>query len=333
MMKTKTTRATSTSKPAPPKHKIKIGSRPSKLALAQASIVRARIAAQIPAAEIEIVEIRTSGDKLTAASLAEIGGKGLFIKELEQALAARQIDIAVHSMKDLPAVLAPQFRVSCVVERADTADVLVTRDGAAIAALPAGAKLGTSSSRRRFQALRINRGLEILPLRGNVDTRLGRVVDGSMDAIIVAMAGVKRLGRLGDIKFVELDARDFVPAGAQGALAIEMLADRSDRGSKDIDDALAAINDARAFYETAAERAFLARIDASCTTPVGVRAIVEATTLTMRAILFSPDGSREISESIEDSPDAGLAPTSAETIGKKLGDKMLARGAAAMLRS
>jgi hydroxymethylbilane synthase len=315
------------------KLKIKIGSRPSKLALAQASIVRNRLAAQIPAAEIEIVEIRTSGDKLTTASLAEIGGKGLFIKELEQALAARQIDLAVHSMKDLPAVLAPQFRVSCVVERENTADVLVTRDGAALAALRAGAKLGSSSSRRRFQALRINRGLEIVPLRGNVDTRLGRVADGSLDAIIVAMAGLKRLGRLGDVKFVELDARDFIPAGAQGALAIETLADRSDQGSKDIDDALAALNDARAFYETAAERAFLARLEASCTTPVGVRATVAATTLTMRAVLFSPDGSRELSESIEDPHDLKLAPSSAETIGKKLADKMLARGAAAMLRS
>jgi hydroxymethylbilane synthase len=316
-----------------PKLKIRIGSRPSKLALAQAAIVRDRLAAQIPGAEIEIVEIRTSGDKLATASLAQIGGKGLFVKELEQALAARQIDLAVHSMKDLPAVLAPQFKVSCVVERENTADVLVTRDGATLTELPARAKLGTSSSRRRFQALRINRGLEIVPLRGNVDTRLSRVADGSMDAIIVAMAGLKRLGRIRDVKFVELDARDFIPAGAQGALAIETLADRSDRDSKDIDDALAALNDARAFYETAAERAFLAAIDASCTTPVGVRATVAAATLTIRAILFSPDGASEISESIEDSLDPKLAPSSAETTGKKLAEKIFARGAAAMIRS
>src|SRR6266852_2197021 len=139
-----------------PKLKIKIGSRPSKLALAQAAIVRGRLSAQIPGGEIEIVEIRTSGDKLATASLAQVGGKGLFVKELEQALAARQIDIAVHSMKDLPAVLPPDFRIAAVVEREDTADVLVTRDGAALAALRAGARLGTSSSRRRFQAARIN---------------------------------------------------------------------------------------------------------------------------------------------------------------------------------
>src|SRR5260370_25165149 len=320
-----------------PKLKIKIGSRPSRLALVQASIVRSRLAAQIPELEIEVVEIRTSGDKLATASLADVGGKGLFVKELEQALAAREIDIAVHSMKDLPAVLSPQFRVACVVERENTADVLVTRDGGALAALPAGAQLGTSSPRRHFQALPINRGLEIQPLRGNVDTPLARVADGSLDAIIVAMAGLKRLGRIGDanVKFVELDARDFIPAGAQGALAIETLADRSARGSSEIDSALEALNDARAFYETAAERAFLAAIGASCTTPVGVRATVAAATtkLAIRAILFSPDGARELSDSIEDALDPKLAPVSAERIGKRLAEKMLARGADAMLQS
>ena len=315
-----------------PKLKIKIGSRPSRLALAQASIVRARLAAQIPGVEIEVVEIRTSGDKLVSASLADVGGNGLFVKELEQALAAEEIDIAVHSMKDLPADLAPEFRVACVVERENTADVLVTRDGAALAEMPVGARLGTSSPRRRFQALRVNRGLEIQPLRGNVDTRLARVADGSLDAVIVAMAGLKRLGRIDTVKFVELDARDFIPAGAQGALAIETLTDRSGR---EIDHALEALNDARAFYETAAERAFLAAIGASCTTPVGVRASVEATTskVAIRAILFSLDGAREISESLEDALDPKLAPVSAEKFGKRLAEKMLARGAAAMLRS
>src|SRR5260370_24910407 len=201
--------------------KIKIGSRPSKLALAQASIVRDRLLAQIPGIEIEIIGIRTSGDKMTSASLADVGGKGLFIKELENALDDRTIDAAVHSMKDLPSVLPSQFRVAAVLERENTSDILVTRDGSTLSALPAGARLGTSSSRRRFQALRINRGLSIEPLRGNVDTRLARVADGSFDAIIIAMAGVKRLGRIKDVKFVELDAGDFIPAGGQGALPIQ----------------------------------------------------------------------------------------------------------------
>jgi hydroxymethylbilane synthase len=308
--------------------KIRIGSRPSKLALAQASIVRDRLAAQIPGTEIQIIEIRTSGDKMTSASLAEVGGKGLFIKELEQALADRTIDAAVHSMKDLPAILPEQFRVAAVLERENTSDILVTRDGSTLSALPAGARLGTSSSRRRFQALRMNRGLAILPLRGNVDTRLARVADGTFDAIIVAMAGVKRLGRVKDVKFVELDARDFIPAGGQGALAIETLAHRK---GDEFDSALGAINDARAFYETAAERAFLASIDASCTTPVGVRARIDGDTLALAAMLFSPDGARELSESMEEPLASDLAPAAAENSGKRLAEKMLARGAAAFL--
>ncbi len=308
--------------------KIRIGSRPSKLALAQASIVRDCLLAQISGIEIEIVEIRTSGDKMTSASLADVGGKGLFIKELEQALANRTIDAAVHSMKDLPALLPSQFRVAAVPGRENTSDILVTRDGSTLSALPAGARLGTSSSRRRFQALRINRGLEILPLRGNVDTRLARVADGTFDAIIVAMAGLKRLGRVKDVKFVELDAGDFIPAGGQGALAIETLADRK---GDELDRALSGINEARAFYETAAERAFLAAIEASCTTPVGVRASIVGNRLVLEAMLFSLDGAGELSESIKQPIDALYAPFAAENSGKRLAEKMLARGAAALL--
>jgi hydroxymethylbilane synthase len=314
--------------------KIRIGSRPSKLAIAQASIVRDRLTAQISGIEIEIVEIRTSGDKMTSASLADVGGKGLFVKELEQALANRTIDAAVHSMKDLPALLPSQFRVAAVPGRENTSDILVTRDGSTLSALPAGARLGTSSSRRRFQALRMNRGLQILPLRGNVDTRLARVADASFDAIIVAMAGVKRLDRVKDVKFVELEARDFIPAGGQGALAIETLADRK---GDELDRALSAINDARAFYETAAERAFLAALGASCTTPVGVRAVMptdalRADTLVISAMLFSPDGSRELSDAIIEARDPNLAPSAAENSGKGFAEVMLARGADALLR-
>jgi hydroxymethylbilane synthase len=313
--------------------KIRIGSRPSKLALAQTSIVRDMLTAQNPQIEIEVVEIRTSGDKMTSASLADVGGKGLFIKEIEQALAARTIDAAVHSMKDVPAVLPPEFRIAAVPTRESAADILVTRDGATLAALPAGARLGTSSARRRFQALRVNRQLNVMPLRGNVDTRLARVADGSFDAIIVAMAGVKRLARVNDVKFVELDARDFIPTGGQGALAIETL---TDARSSEIDRALTAINDARAFYETAAERAFLAALSASCTTPVGVRAFLptdalRADTVVMRAMLFSPDGARELAEMIEERLASDPLPATAEEFGKRFAEKVLARGAGALL--
>jgi hydroxymethylbilane synthase len=311
-------------------HKIRIGSRPSKLALAQASIVRDLLAAKT-SAEIEIIAIRTSGDKMTSASLADVGGKGLFIKELEQALADRTIDLAVHSMKDLPAALSNEFHIAAVPTRESTADVLVTSDGSALSALPAGARLGTTSPRRRFQALRINRGLSVMPLRGNVDTRLSRVADGAFDAIIIAMAGLKRLGRITDVRFVELDSRDFIPAGGQGALAVETLADRDGGASKELDRALSAINDARAFYETAAERAFLAAIKASCTTPVGVRASIGGDTLALAAILFSPDGAQELSDGIIDPLAPDLMPSAAENSGQRLAEAMLARGAAALL--
>lgn len=308
--------------------KIRIGSRPSKLALAQASIVRERLIAHDPAIEIQIVEIRTSGDKMTSASLAEVGGKGLFIKELEQALADKKIDAAVHSMKDLPAVLPPEFRIAAVPVREDTADILVTREASTLSALPAGARLGTSSSRRRFQALRLNRGLDVQPLRGNVDTRLSRVADGTFEAVILALAGVKRLGRINDLNFVELDARDFIPSGGQGALAVETCADRA---ANDLTRALAAINDAPAFFETVAERAFLATIGASCTMPVGVRATMGGDKLGLAAMLFSPDGSRELTEAIEEPLSADLAPSSAEAAGQLLAQKMLARGADSLL--
>src|SRR5690349_1914711 len=178
---------------------LRIGSRPSRLALAQATVVQHKLAALLPAASIEIVPIRTTGDRMAAAPLAQVGGKGLFIKELEQALIDGRIDLAVHSMKDLPAQLAPGFRIAAVPERADPRDGLLTRparagsDGGSLAALPRGARLGTSSARRRFQALRLRPDLEVVALRGNVDTRLARLAAGGFDAIILAIAGLERL--------------------------------------------------------------------------------------------------------------------------------------------
>src|ERR1700733_490948 len=191
---------------------LRIGSRPSELAIIQAEMVRDAIASAIADLTIEIVPIRTSGDKILTPSLADVGGKGLFIKELEQALAERRIDVAVHSMKDLPAVLSPQFRIVATPQRENPHDALITSNGASLKSLPKGAKLGTSSARRKFEALRINPYLEIVPLRGNVDTRVGKLQSGEMDAIIVAMAGLKRLGKLQDVRYVELDEHDFVAA-------------------------------------------------------------------------------------------------------------------------
>jgi hydroxymethylbilane synthase len=302
--------------------KLKIGSRPSRLALAQVEIVRARLAEVIPDLDAEIIAIKTSGDKMTTASLARVGGKGLFIRELEQALLERKIDVAVHSMKDLPAILPPEFRLAAIPEREDTRDAAVIRGGRSIAELPRGARVGTSSSRRRFQALRVNPGLEISPLRGNVDTRLQSVTDGKLDAIIVAVAGLKRLGRT-DVAFAPLDEHQFIPAGGQGALAIETLIEIDGEIAR----ALAALDNPRARYETTAERAFLATLGASCVTPVGIKATVSGSSISLRAMLFSNDGAHEMSDEIEEPIDATLPPAAAQSLGVKLGERMLANGA------
>jgi len=309
---------------------LRIGSRPSKLAIIQAEMVRDAVAAASPGLTIEIVPIKTSGDKILTPSLAEVGGKGLFIKELEQALAEHRVDIAIHSMKDLPAVLPAQFRIVATPMRENPHDALITTTGASLKSLPKGARLGTSSPRRKFEALRINPGLEVLPLRGNVDTRLERVLSGEMDAIILAIAGLKRLGRLADLKYEELDEREFIPAAAQAALAIETLADGRIGGSSDIERAVASLNHPQTECETAAERAFLASIHASCVTPVGVKASYLDDHVAMRAILFSADGTRELADEISERVAAGDAPA-AVRLGEKLGASMISRGARELL--
>jgi hydroxymethylbilane synthase len=311
---------------------LRIGSRPSKLAIIQAEMVRDAIASAIADLGIEIVPIKTSGDKNLSPSLADVGGKGLFIKELEQALAERRIDVAVHSMKDLPAVLAPEFRIVATPQRENPHDALITSNGATLKSLPKGAKLGTSSARRKFEALRINAGLEVVPLRGNVDTRLAKLQSGELDAIIVAMAGLKRLGKLRDVRYEELDERDFVPAAAQAALAIETLADGKICGSDEIERAVASLNHPQTSGETSAERAFLASIHASCVTPVGVKATYIDEHLAMRAILFSADGARELADELSAQVPAGDARAAAR-VGENLGAKMIERGARDLLLS
>jgi hydroxymethylbilane synthase len=181
---------------------------------------------------------------------------------------------------------------------------------------------------RRFQALRKNSALEIVALRGNVETRLKKVSDGTLDAIIIAAAGLNRLGRAAEIKFTILDERDFIPTGGQGALAIEI---RSSGVSAELAAALEALDDSRAHYETAAERAFLAMLGASCTTPVGVRATADGEKLSIRAILFSPDGKQSLADDLQAPIEFNLSPPVAAGAGRALAERMLARGAKALL--
>jgi hydroxymethylbilane synthase len=307
---------------------LRIGSRPSRLALAQARIIKDAIERIAPGLACEIVAIKTTGDKLTTPSLAAVGGKGLFVRELEQALAAGQIDIAVHSMKDMPASLAPSFRLLAVPAREDTADVLLT-GGPDLAHLPRSARLGTSALRRRFEAARLRPDLDFQPLRGNIDTRLARLRAGEFDAIILAAAGLKRLGQSDLPPMYRLAEDEFVPAGGQGALAIEGMADRLPRDSAEIERAVAAMDDPRARIEVSAERAFLDEIGASCASPIGVRATAEDGRLALRALLFSLDGSRSMTDSLSIAQSSGIA--DAERAGIELARRMLDRGAAELI--
>jgi hydroxymethylbilane synthase len=316
---------------------LRIGSRPSALALAQANLVKERLESALTGLTTEIIAVSTTGDKLTTASLARIGGKGLFIRELEQALSNGRIDLAVHSMKDLPAILPPRYRLAAVPSRENPADALITGDGRGWQALRRGARLGTSSSRRHLEALRMRPDLKVESLRGNVDTRLARLAAGDFDAIILAMAGLKRLGKLDGLNFIELDERDFVPSGGQGALALEALADGAMGGGAEIEAVIKSLNDARALAEVTAERTFLATIGASCVSPVGVKGSITDSSLRLRALLFSTDGSRSLddehSATIALDADLGKVTSVAAALGVSLGQRMIDRGARELIGS
>jgi hydroxymethylbilane synthase len=322
--------------------RLRIGSRPSPLALVQAHAIGRAIGGRIGAA-IEIVPISTTGDRITSASLARIGGKGLFVRELEQALIGEQIEIAVHSLKDLPAVLPDQFRIVAVPEREDPRDALLMRSDIAKAgenepwrALKHGARVGTSSSRRKYELLRKRPDLQIEPLRGNVDTRLRRLANGDFDAIMLAIAGLKRLGKIepaDGISVLPLEEDEFVPSGGQGALAIEALRDGTIGRATELDQAIAALDDQQTRVEISAERAFLAAIGASCVSPVGVKGTLLEGRLALRALLFSIDGAQHLAETSEvplDPADNRIEDRAREC-GEALGRRILAAGGDALI--
>jgi len=267
------------------------------LALAQAEEVRRRLAAAHPALPLpEIVVVRTTGDRVQDRPLAEIGGKGLFARELEEALLDGRIDLAVHSLKDLPSVLEGPFRLAAVLERGDVRDALVTRDGLAeLAKLPAGAALATSSLRRQAMALALRPDLRVRPLRGNVDTRLRKLDAGEFDAMLLAKVGLARLGlgARGAAQSVDL----FLPAVAQGAIGLEI---------RDDDDAtaalLGALNHAATWTAVTAERACLAALRGSCVTPIGVLAELGDGSARLRARLVLPDGTAPLQVERRGSP-------------------------------
>ena len=273
-----------------PDQPLKIGTRGSPLALAQAHETRSRLMAAhgLPEAAFEITVIKTTGDRVTDRPLAEIGGKGLFTKEIEEALLAGAIDIAVHSMKDMPTILPAGLAIACLLPREDVRDAFVSLTHANLAAMPEGAVVGTSSLRRRAQLLNRRPDLRVVEFRGNVQTRLRKLADGVAEATFLACAGLHRLGRAEAIR-AAISPDEMLPAIAQGAIGIEA---RSDNAAAEA--LLAPIHHAPTATRLAAERAFLAALDGSCRTPIGGLAEITGEDLRFRGEIIRPDGSERL---------------------------------------
>ncbi|KEJ95030.1 hydroxymethylbilane synthase [Pseudosulfitobacter pseudonitzschiae] len=273
-----------------PDRPLKIGTRGSPLALAQAYETRDRLAAafDLPHAAFEIVVIKVTGDLIQDRALKEIGGKGLFTREIEQDLSAAKIDIAVHSMKDMPTEQPPGLLLDTYLPREDVRDAFVSLTHSAIADLPQGATVGTSSLRRRAQLLHRRPDLNVVEFRGNVQTRLRKLDDGVAVATFLASAGLNRLN-MTDVPATPIDTADMLPAIAQGAIGIERRAD--DAATAQL---LKAIHHTPTGQRLAAERAFLATLDGSCETPIAGLAVLDGDTLTLRGEVLRPDGSEVI---------------------------------------
>ena len=295
--------------PPSPDSPLKIGTRGSPLALAQAYETRSRLMAafDLPEAAFEVVIIKTTGDDAALIAkdrpLKELGGKGLFTKEIEEDLLSGAIDIAVHSMKDMPVLQPEGLLLDTYLPREDTRDAFVSPNVKTLADLPAGAVVGTSSLRRRAQLLNYRPDLKVVEFRGNVQTRLKKLGDGVADCTFLAMAGLNRLG-MNDVASSAIQPEEMLPAVAQGAIGIERRA--SDSRTADM---LAALHDTATGQRLAAERAFLEALDGSCETPIAALAELDGTTLRLRGEVLRPDGSESLSEdktcTIEDGAELG----------------------------
>ena len=291
---------------------LRIGSRGSQLALWQANHISTLLRARGHEVEIEI--IHTTGDKITDVALAKVGTKGMFTKEIEEALAAGRVDLAVHSLKDLPTELPSGFEIAAITERQDPRDAFCSRLYSRIEDLPRSARVGTSSLRRQAQLKAIRRDLDIHPLRGNVDTRLRKLEQGEYDAIILAMAGLKRLGKTELIKQI-IPAEIMCPAAGQGALAIEIR-----EGDSLTRQHLEFLNDPAAHSATTCERALLNSLGGGCQVPIGAFAEIRNGKLHLMAIVADPDGSKVLRESRDGDP------SDPERLGKAVGETLLRRG-------
>jgi len=295
--------------------KLKIGSRGSQLALWQANHVAALLRDQGHAVEIEV--IKTTGDKITNVALAKVGTKGMFTKEIEDALHDHRVDLAVHSLKDVPTELAEEFELAAIMKREDPRDAFISVKFSSLEELPQGAKVGTSSLRRQCQLKAVRPDLEVFPLRGNVDTRLRKLESGEYDAIILAAAGVHRLGLDKHVRS-RISADVMCPAVGQGALAIEIRS--GDQQTKAL---LAFLNDADTHAAIDCERALLGSMGGGCQVPIGAYAEKRDDCLFLRAMVGRPDGSEILREQAEGADGAKLGRETAQTLLKRGGDKIL----------
>jgi hydroxymethylbilane synthase len=303
--------------------RLRIGTRGSALAMAQAREVATVLEAKL-GVQVELVHITTAGDH-DRGNLADMGGQGVFVSAVRDALARGSVDIAVHSLKDLPTAPDPRVATAAIPTRQDPRDALVARDGLSLGELPAGSTVGTGSPRRTAQLLALGLGLDVVAIRGNVDTRLRMVADGSLDAVVVARAGLLRLGRQDEVT-ESLDPLQMLPAPGQGALAVEVAADAAALRAE----IATVLDDAETRAAVTAERALLAELEAGCSAPVGALADVAAgddgPELWLRAVVLAVDGSAFVRLSA-----TGL-PGDAESLGRRLARDLLADGAADLVR-
>ena len=298
---------------------IRLGSRGSKLAIWQAEYVKKELERKA-SLRVEIVEIRTTGDAVLDAPLAKIGGKGLFVKEIEEALLSGKVDLAVHSIKDVPSDLQDGLDIVSVTKREDPRDAFLSVNYRQLADLPLGARLGTSSLRRQCQILEMRPDLDIVSLRGNIDTRIRKMEEGGYDAIILAAAGIRRLGWEGKIRqYLPLD--QFTPAVGQGALGIEARAD-----DKRAVAAAALLDDRETRLAVCAERAMLARLEGGCQVPIAGHAVICGDNILLSGLVGRPDGVEIVRASRSGAMNAP------EKLGRELADELLERGGRKILQ-
>ncbi len=300
--------------------KLTIATRGSQLALWQSNHIKSVLEMQNPGLQVELNVIVTTGDRILDKALSQIGGKGLFLKELEEAMLRGEAQIAVHSLKDVPTELPEGFVLGAITEREDARDALLSEKYENIDALPQGAVVGTSSLRRRMQIETLRPDLVIKDLRGNVDTRIQKLKNGDFDAIILASAGINRLGFGDSVKYIyNISLEEMVPSMGQGALGIEVVND------PEVLEMVARLQDDETMIATTIERDFVDSLNGGCQVPIGVNALVKGDDVSIKVILGLPDGSEIMSESIT------VKTSEYKTIGRVIGQDMIDKGAKELL--